>query len=50
MRTEAPRLRAGDLLDGWRYILTHPALRPLFFNAHAGGRLFSPPGGRTGWM
>ncbi len=31
-RTGAPRLRAGDLLDGWRYILTHPALRPLFFN------------------
>ncbi|MGH3125904.1 MAG: MFS transporter, partial [Streptosporangiaceae bacterium] len=25
-------LRAGDLLDGWRYILTHPALRLLFFN------------------
>jgi MFS family permease len=24
--------RAGDLLDGWRYILTHPALRPLFCN------------------
>jgi MFS family permease len=32
-RTDAPRLRAGDLLEGWRYILTHPALRPLFFNA-----------------
>jgi MFS family permease len=30
-RTGAPpRLR--DLLDGWRYILAHPALRPLFFN------------------
>ncbi|HWF72124.1 MAG TPA: MFS transporter [Solirubrobacteraceae bacterium] len=27
-----PRLRAGDVRDGWRYILTHPALRPLFFN------------------
>ncbi len=24
--------RAGDLLEGWRYILTHPALRPVFFN------------------
>ncbi|WDV49606.1 MFS transporter [Streptomyces coeruleorubidus] len=24
--------RAGDLLDGWRYILADPALRPLFFN------------------
>ena len=32
VRTSAPRLRAGDLLEGWRYILTHPALRPLFFN------------------
>ena len=31
-RTDAPRLRPGGLLDGWRYILTHPALRPLFFN------------------
>jgi MFS family permease len=30
--TDTPRLRAGDLSDGWRYILTHPALRPLFFN------------------
>ncbi|MFG2025807.1 MFS transporter [Streptomyces sp. NPDC048825] len=26
------RLRVGDLLEGWRYILAHPALRPLFFN------------------
>ncbi|MFE2311528.1 MFS transporter, partial [Streptomyces sp. NPDC059411] len=26
------RLRPGDLLEGWRYILTDPALRPLFFN------------------
>ncbi|WP_055492588.1 MFS transporter [Streptomyces sp. TP-A0356] len=31
-RTGAPRLRVGDLLEGWRHILTHPALRPLFFN------------------
>ena len=31
-RTLAPRLRVGDLLDGWRYILAHPTLRPLFFN------------------
>ncbi|UUU23029.1 MFS transporter [Streptomyces sp. DSM 40750] len=30
--TPAPRLRPGDLLDGWRYILTNPALRPLFLN------------------
>lgn len=31
-RTEAPRLRAGDLLEGWRYLLAHPTLRPLFLN------------------
>ena len=31
-RAEARRLRPGDLLDGWRHILGHPALRPLFFN------------------
>ncbi|MET7621535.1 MFS transporter [Streptomyces sp. NPDC005408] len=24
--------RVGGLLDGWRYILAHPALRPMFFN------------------
>lgn len=32
VRTDAPRLRAGDLLEGWRTILTNPALRPLFLN------------------
>jgi MFS family permease len=32
VRTGAPRLRAAGLREGWRYILTHPALRPLFFN------------------
>ncbi|UPZ26879.1 MFS transporter [Streptomyces sp. LRE541] len=32
-RTGAPRLRARDLLEGWRHILAHPALRPLFLNA-----------------
>jgi predicted MFS family arabinose efflux permease len=32
VRTDAPRLRAGDLLEGWRYIVNHPALRPLFFS------------------
>ncbi|MFE1173943.1 MFS transporter [Streptomyces sp. NPDC058773] len=32
VRTGAPRLRAGDLLEGWRHILTHPVLRPLFLN------------------
>jgi MFS family permease len=31
-RADAPRLRSGDLLDGWRYILGHAALRSLFFN------------------
>ncbi|MFF0223883.1 MFS transporter [Streptomyces sp. NPDC004629] len=31
--TGAPRLRAGDLLEGWRHILTHPGLRPLLLNA-----------------
>ncbi|WP_241740772.1 MFS transporter [Streptomyces sp. L2] len=32
--TTAParRPRAADLLDGWRYLLTDPALRPLFLN------------------
>ncbi|WP_223778628.1 MFS transporter [Streptomyces sp. 135] len=27
-----PRLRSGELLEGWRYILADPVLRPLFFN------------------
>ncbi len=31
-RREAARVRAGDLLDGWRYILADATLRPLFFN------------------
>jgi MFS family permease len=31
-RTGVAGRRAGDLLDGWRHILTHPVLRPLFFN------------------
>jgi MFS family permease len=30
--TAAPRRSAGDLLEGWRHILGHPTLRPLFFN------------------
>ncbi|MCX5408563.1 MFS transporter [Streptomyces sp. NBC_00335] len=29
---ERARFRPGDLLDGWRFILAHPTLRPLFFN------------------
>ena len=32
VRSGATRLRASELLDGWRSILTHPTLRPLFFN------------------
>ncbi|MEV0534840.1 MFS transporter [Kitasatospora sp. NPDC050463] len=32
-RTGAPRRpRVGDLVEGWRYIVADPALRPLFFN------------------
>lgn len=31
-RPDAPRLRARDLFEGWRYILAHPVLRRLFFN------------------
>ncbi|NUT43994.1 MAG: MFS transporter [Thermoactinospora sp.] len=31
-RRETARPRAGDLLDGWRYILADASLRPLFFN------------------
>lgn len=29
---EAARMKAGDLLGGWRYILADATLRPLFFN------------------
>ncbi|MFF8652755.1 MFS transporter [Streptomyces huasconensis] len=29
----AHRPRAGDLLDGWRYLLADSVLRPLFFNS-----------------
>ncbi|MEV7382239.1 MFS transporter [Streptomyces lydicus] len=32
-RAGAARLRAGELLEGWRYVLAHATLRPLFFNA-----------------
>ena len=31
-RAEKGRLRAGDLVDGWRHILTDPILRALWFN------------------
>ncbi|WP_053694303.1 MFS transporter [Streptomyces sp. WM6372] len=31
-RREGPRMRAGDLLDGWRYVLSDGVLRRLFFH------------------
>ena len=31
-RTDRGRVRAGELLDGWRYLLTHPGLRALYLN------------------
>lgn len=31
-RQGAARVRAGDLLDGWRHLLAHPGLRPLYLN------------------
>jgi MFS family permease len=31
-RAEQGRVHAGDLVDGWRYILTHPVLRALWLN------------------
>ncbi|MGW4089007.1 MFS transporter [Nocardia sp. NPDC004750] len=31
-RTGKPRLRAGELLEGWRYLLAHPGLRALYLN------------------
>ncbi|MEO3749452.1 MFS transporter [Streptomyces sp. B6B3] len=34
-RDAAPRLRAGDLVEGWRFILGDRTLRPLFLNAIA---------------
>lgn len=35
VRERASRLRAADLLTGWRHILGHPVLRPLFLNTLA---------------
>lgn len=32
-KSSAGRLTGGDLLAGWRHLLTHPGLRPLFLNA-----------------
>ncbi|WP_152546954.1 MFS transporter [Amycolatopsis orientalis] len=31
-RRDGPRLSGRDLREGWRFILTHPVLRPLFVN------------------
>jgi len=31
-RTDGNKVRAGELLDGWRHILTHPGLRSLYLN------------------
>ncbi|MFC3452549.1 MFS transporter [Amycolatopsis speibonae] len=31
-RPDGPRLTGHDLREGWRFILTHPLLRPLFVN------------------
>jgi MFS family permease len=31
-RIDESRVRAGELLDGWRHILTHPGLRALYVN------------------
>lgn len=31
-RTDRRRVRAGELLDGWRHLLTHPGLRALYVN------------------
>jgi MFS family permease len=32
VRPSAGPRRFGDLLDGWRHLLTHPGLRPLYLN------------------
>lgn len=34
-RTATGRVRLSDLSEGWRYLFTHPGLRPLFLNAVA---------------
>ncbi len=38
-RPAAARLRAADLLDGWRYVLAHPVLRRLLANSILAGGL-----------
>lgn len=43
VRTGDRRFRAADVFEGWRYILAHPALRPLFFNtALVNGLIMAP--------
>lgn len=32
-RADRGRVGTGELLDGWRHILTHPGLRPLYLNS-----------------
>jgi MFS family permease len=32
LQTDKRRVRTGELLDGWRHILTHPGLRALYLN------------------
>ncbi|WP_405622007.1 MFS transporter [Streptomyces sp. NBC_01511] len=42
-RTGAPGFRAADLLEGWRYVLAHRALRPLLLNtALVNGLIMAP--------
>ncbi len=43
VRAGTPRLRVRDLPDGWRYILTHPVLRLLFFNSISVAALILAP-------
>jgi MFS family permease len=31
-RSDKSRVRAGEVLDGWRHLLTHPGLRALYLN------------------
>ncbi|MFR9798142.1 MFS transporter [Streptomyces sp. MS06] len=42
-RPDGSRSRGGELLDGWRYILDHAALRPLFLNTVLVGGLILAP-------
>lgn len=42
-KTAANKVRMRDLPDSWRYIFTHPQLRPLFLNRLAVGSLIMAP-------